>query len=95
MAAPKGQRPPNAGKGRKRGTANKLTRDIKAAIENAFVEVGGEKYLVRVAKRQPAVFCKLLGQVLPKEITGLGGGPIPVAVVNVHRSSSTAGHQSS
>lgn len=91
MAAAKGTRPPNAGKGRKRGSPNKLTRDVKLAIENAFVEVGGEKYLVKIAKEQPAVFCRLLGQIIPKEITGPGGGPVPVALVNVHRTSS-AGH---
>ena len=32
MAAPKGTRPPNAGKGRKPGVPNKSTADIRAAV---------------------------------------------------------------
>lgn len=80
----KRSRPPGAGRkpglpktgGRKAGTANKVTRELKEAILNAFVEVGGEKYLVTVAKKQPAVFCQLLGKVLPTQITGLGDKPL-------------------
>ena len=54
--------------GRQKGTPNKFTAKIKDAIENAFEEVGGQKYLVRLAISEPQVFCKLLGQVLPKDI---------------------------
>ena len=59
--------------GRKAGTPNKVTRELKEAILNAFAEVGGEKYLVTVAKKQPAIFCQLLGKVLPTQITGANG----------------------
>jgi hypothetical protein len=76
MAAKPGTLPPNAGKGRKKGTPNNLTREIKLAIENAFIELGGEKYLVRVGKKRPDVFCALIGKLLPMQITGKDGGPI-------------------
>lgn len=78
-----------SGAGRPKGSKNKITKELKAAIEGAFNEVGGQSYLVGIARDNPAVFCKLLGQVLPKEISGPNGGPIPVqAVVNVTRASS-------
>ena len=62
---PKGQ--PRTG-GRKAGTPNKLTRTIKEAIEAAFDEVGGPKYLARMANEQPAAFMTLLGKVLPTQV---------------------------
>jgi hypothetical protein len=34
----------------------------------AFVKLGGTAWLVRVAKENPAVFCALLGKILPTEI---------------------------
>jgi hypothetical protein len=34
--------PPNAGKGRKKGIPNRLTRTIREALEAAFSEVGAE-----------------------------------------------------
>lgn len=56
------------GPGRPPGTPNKLTSAVKEAIENAFTEVGGKKYLVQVAHDDPKTFCALLGKVLPKDI---------------------------
>ena len=81
MAARKGTRPPNAGKGRKPGVPNAVTREVKAAILNAFETVGGEAYLVRVAKKDHKTFCALLGRVLPLQVTGEGGGGLVVKVV--------------
>jgi len=56
--------------GRKAGTPNKVTADIKAAIVGAFEKAGGEAYLEKVARDNPQVFCALLGKVLPTQITG-------------------------
>jgi hypothetical protein len=53
--------------GRKPGTPNKLTADVKSAIVAAFNEVGGSAYLIDLAKDHPAVFCSLLGKVVPAE----------------------------
>lgn len=86
--AKKGERPG----GRKKGVQNKLTREVKAAIENAFVTLGGEKYLVRVGRRQPAVFAQLLGKLLPLQITGKDGDPFK-ADVNVRHVGSEAALQ--
>ena len=54
--------------GRTRGTPNKLSASIKSAIESAFDKVGGEAYLVDVAKSDPRTFCGLLGKILPSQI---------------------------
>jgi hypothetical protein len=54
--------------GRVAGTPNLTSAAVKDAIVNAFTTVGGEKYLVAVAKDDPKTFCALLGRVLPKDI---------------------------
>ncbi len=56
------------GAGRKRGVPNMLTANIKEAVQNAFLEVGGENYLVKVAKEDPRTFCTLLGKILPTQV---------------------------
>lgn len=56
------------GAGRKPGTPNRMTSAVKDAIEQAFKEVGGQKYLIRVAEEDPKTFCALLGKVLPRDI---------------------------
>lgn len=78
--------------GRKKGVPNRLTREVKAAIENAFVELGGEKYLVRVGRKYPAVFAQLIGKLLPLQLTGPGGGPLK-AVMDVRHVGSEAALQ--
>ncbi len=68
--------------GRQRGTPNKFTRDLKAAILAAAEEAGGEggttAYLVRQAIDNPGPFMTLLGKVLPMQLTGDDGGPIQI-----------------
>ena len=54
--------------GRRAGTPNKIGAEVRAAVLDAFVQLGGSSYLVRVANEHPAVFCTLLGKILPTEI---------------------------
>ena len=68
----------NMGKGRVKGVPNKATAALKDAILNAFTKVGGEDYLVTVAREDPRTFCTLLGKVLPMQVTGEDGGSIVV-----------------
>lgn len=70
-----------AGAGRPKGSSNKITKDVRSAIQNAFETLGGEDYLVQVGRDNPTTFCKLLGHILPKEITGADGGPLTVQVL--------------
>lgn len=54
--------------GRQKGTPNKLTIELKGAIEGAFAKVGGQRYLEGIAKTQPQVFCRMLERLLPKDL---------------------------
>jgi hypothetical protein len=70
----------NAGKGRPKGSPNKITADLKRAILEAAEAAGDEGgtagYLTRQARENPASFMTLLGKVLPMQVTGEGGGEI-------------------
>jgi hypothetical protein len=61
--------PPLPGCGRKAGVPNKLNQKVKEAIEQALEELGGVEYLKGVAKSDPAVFCSLVGKLIPKDIS--------------------------
>ena len=67
--------------GRVKGTPNKTTTALKDAIMNAFEKVGGEDYLVVVAKKDPKTFCTLLARVLPLEIQAKVDGTIAINIV--------------
>ena len=70
--APSGSRK-TPGSGRKKGTPNKITGAVKAAVLEAFEAVGGAEYLVRLADEEPRVFATLLAKCIPQEVTGAGG----------------------
>ncbi len=86
VAEPK--KPPNAGKGRVKGTPNKTTKTLKEAIL-AAAEACGEDgkgkgklvgYLTGLARRDDKAFAALLGKVLPMTIAGDPSGA-PVQLV--------------
>ena len=78
------KKPPNAGKGRKKGVPNKTTALLKDAILKAAeaagddLPAGDEKqkglinYLRVQAKDNPGPFMALLGKVLPLQLTSEG-----------------------
>jgi len=53
--------------GRQKGTPNRTTRDMKAAIIEAFERAGGVDYLHMLATDEPRTFATLLVKVLPSE----------------------------
>ena len=62
-------------KGRKPGSPNTLTRNMREIIMVAFTKAGGCDYLVRQSKEEPKAFMALLGRVVPQEVSvHLGGG---------------------
>jgi hypothetical protein len=79
------RRPPNAGKGRRKGVPNKATASVKAAILEAFEKRGGVASLVAWAKEDPTEFYKLWGRIAPTEVevSGPEGGPIAMTVTFV------------
>ena len=66
----------NAGKGRPKGSLNRSTASVKAALLEAFEGTGGVKSLIAWGKENQTEFYKLLGRLIPVEVTGDGGGPI-------------------
>lgn len=69
--APK-RKPPNAGKGRPKGSVNKTTGALKDMILTALNNKGGVEYLERQAETQPVAFMTLIGKVLPMQVQGTG-----------------------
>lgn len=71
-----GVKPPNAGKGRKKGVPNKVTADVKAMILTALNEAGGADYLVQQSEENPVAFMTLIGKVLPMTVAGDPNNPL-------------------
>ena len=69
------------GAGRPKGVPNKMTRDIRKAVMDAFAKGGGADWLRKQMAENPTAFMTLLGKVLPTQITGTDDGPIEVAAV--------------
>lgn len=67
---------PKKGPGRPKGSANKITKNIKQAIEEAFNNAGGVEYLEKLAKDDPRTFVPLLAKLLPLQVAGDADNPI-------------------
>jgi hypothetical protein len=80
-------KPPNAGKGRKKGVPNKTTALLKDAILQAAERAGDKEgmigYLTVQAQKNPNAFLGLLGKVLPMQVTGPDDGPIRVTEIKI------------
>jgi len=68
------RKPPNAGKGRKKGVPNKVTGELKAMILQALDDAGGVNYLKARALDSPNAFLALVGKVLPMTVSADGSG---------------------
>ncbi len=81
ITKPVRKRPPAAGRGRKKGSKNKIPRELKEMILTALSEVAGVDYLVERARdpKTQAAFLTLVGKVLPYQMTGAAGGPLPIS----------------
>ena len=66
------------GYGRKKGTPNRATADIKAMILAALSDVGGRDYLARQAIENPGPFLTLVGKVLPMQVAGDTANPLAI-----------------
>lgn len=73
--------------GRQKGTPNKMTRNVKEALSQAFDDIGGISSLVEWGRANPDEFYKLWVKLLPTEVkaelTGEGGGAILTRVERV------------
>ena len=59
------RKPPNAGKGRPKGSLNRLTRNAKEAFEYAFTAVGDADGLAKWAADNLGDFYKLYARMIP------------------------------
>ena len=67
--------------GRKKGTPNKISVEVKKALEKAFYQLGGSDYLFEVGQNDARTFCTLLGKVMPTTIEGNPENPLAVNAV--------------
>ena len=58
---------PNNQGGRKKGCKNRNPQKVISMILRSLDQVGGTKYLVRMAEEKPASYLALLGKVIPKQ----------------------------
>lgn len=56
--------------GRKPGSPNKVTRELKEMILMALDDVGGVDYLKQTAIDNPSAFLTLVGKVIPLQVSG-------------------------
>lgn len=77
------RKPPNAGKGRPKGSRNKVTGALKDMILQALANAGGTEYLQARAQDNPVAFLALVGRVLPLQVKEGGEEPrVPPKIVH-------------
>lgn len=81
---PSGAKPGERRGGRKKGSRNKVTASVKAALTQAFEKIGGVDSLVKWAKKNPALFYPLWARMLPPELKPADEKPPGNVNVNVH-----------
>lgn len=62
----------NAGKGRKKGVPNKMTREVKEVIAKVFEDIGGIESFAAWARWEPTEFYKMYAKLLPIQLQGAG-----------------------
>ena len=80
MAAHKGHKKIG---GRKKGTPNKRTTEVKAALQTAFEGIGGVKTLEGWANENKTEFYKLWGKMLPVEMKTPEGSALLLKVIDL------------
>jgi hypothetical protein len=68
----RGSKPGERRGGRKKGTPNKVSGDLRAMVLGALDRVGGQTYLEQQARENPQAFMTMVGRCLPKQVN-LGG----------------------
>ena len=54
--------------GRKKGTPNKITADVKASLLSVYAEIGGDEQFAKWAKKNQTTFYKLWIRLLPPDL---------------------------
>ena len=67
--------------GRLHGSVNKTTVSVKAALEAAFLGLGGVPALIAWGEREPAEFYRLWSKLLPRNVTIEGGAQLGIVIL--------------
>jgi hypothetical protein len=59
------KKPPAAGRGRPKGSPNKVTDAVKDMVAQALDKAGGIEYLVTQSAVNPTAFLTLVGKIIP------------------------------
>lgn len=77
----------NRGRGRPKGSVNKVTAEAKNVIAEAAAALGGKDRLVAWAKEAPenekAFWSTVYPKLLPLQVTGEGGGAIKITEIRL------------
>jgi hypothetical protein len=66
---PKGTIPPNAGKGRKKGTPNVITKTVKDAIAGALnAGDGAQEFFEQLKQDDPRAFATIAAKLIPVQV---------------------------
>lgn len=65
----------NAGKGRPKGSLNKINAGLKDMILGALNDAGGKSWLAQQAQENPVAFMMLLAKLLPHELRQASAEP--------------------
>lgn len=76
-----GSKPGQRRGGRRKGTPNKTTATVKAALVEAFDKLGGVPELVKWGKANPSQFYALWGKMLPTEVKNADGSVLRMQLV--------------
>jgi|SRR6185312_8250758 len=69
--------------GRKKGTPNKVSGELKDMIRDALDKAGGVAYLTKQAKAKPVAFLALVGKLLPLTIAGDRKNPLNMPDIQI------------
>lgn len=58
-------KPPAAGRGRPKGSLNKVSAAVKDMVAQALDQAGGVDYLVTQSRDNPTAFLTLIGKIIP------------------------------
>jgi hypothetical protein len=67
--------------GRPKGARNKITVEVRKAMYQAFERAGGTEYLLKVAQKDPKVFCRMLERLIPSELKVDAGASLRPKIV--------------
>ena len=62
--------------GRKKGTPNKVTADVRSMVLASLDKVGGIGYLVKQSEENPTAYMTLVGKCMPTKIEGDADNPL-------------------